>query len=203
MPKRIVATLAIIILVALAFGAGVLAQRQYQLAPIRAAEEFARSKLVWDSFTGLDDPIPPAPRWEAWLYPDAKSKGSIQGSSTRLMGKLVRPAGSYAVFVTANKFEDVAHFYAEQSNFEDVDNVAKSKLAVSSHGNFKGESNHLLDDFVDATDPQKSRPVRVKCMLRRCSSYDLTVFISRAEGENHTHILLLYDPKTETADNQK
>jgi hypothetical protein len=192
MRKKSVIAIAAFVVVAFAFGAGILMQRQYQVATIRAAEEFGRN------FAGLNDSVPPSPRWEEWHYPRAESKGSIQGSSARVNGKLVRPAGRYAIFVTADAFEDVARFYAEKAGFEQPDDVAKSHLAVSSHGTLQGESNHLLDDFSDVTDPQKLRPVRVKCLIRRCPSYDLTVVITRADDENYTHLGLFYDPHTES-----
>jgi len=181
-----------VVIVAVSFCAGLLVQRQYQLASINAAEEIFRD------ITGLDDPVPPAPLWEDWMYPDAESKGSVTGSELRIKGKLIRPAGRYAVFVTPDDFETVAGFYADKTGFENVDDAASSRSAVSSSGTLQGESNHLLDDFEDAVQPQKSRPVRVKCLIRRCPSYDMNVLINRADGENHTHILLLYDPKTET-----
>ncbi len=192
MRKRIVAAVCIIVVVALAFGAGVLVQRQYQLAPIRAAEAFARD------FVGLDDAVPPAPRWEEWHYPNAESRGNIRGLSARVMEELVRPAGRYAVFVTTDEFEEVARFYAEKAQFDEPDSLATSRSAVFSQGTVQGESNYLLDDFADVTDPEQSRPVRAKCLARRCPSYDLTVFITRADDESDTHIMLLYDPKTET-----
>jgi hypothetical protein len=194
MRKRIVIAISAFVVVALAFGAGLLVQRHYQVASIRVAEEFGRN------LAGLDDPVPHAPRWDAWRYPGAESKGSIQGSSVRVNTKLVRPAGNYTVFVTADPFEDVARFYAEKARFEQPDDVAKSQSAVSSRGTIQGESNHLLDDFHDAADPEKLRPVRVKCLVRRSPSYDLTVIITRANDEKHTHVALFYDPHTESED---
>lgn len=194
MRKRIVIAISAFVVVALAFGAGLLAQRQYQIATIRAAEDFGRN------LAGLNDPVPQAPHWEAWRYPSAESKGSIQGSSVRVNTKLVRPAGHYTVFVTADPFEDVARFYAEKACFEQPDDVAKSHSAVSSHGSLQGESNHLLDDFHDAADPEKLRPVRVKYLIRRSPSYDLTVIITRADDEKYTHVALFYDPHTASED---
>jgi hypothetical protein len=191
MRKRAVIAIAAFVVVALAFGAGLLVQRKYQIATIRTAEEFGRN------LAGLNDPVPPAPRWEAWGYPSAESKGSIQGSSVRVNAKLVRPAGRYAIFVTADPFEAVARFYAEKAGFEQPDDVAKSHSAVSTRGTLQGESNHLLDDFHDPANPQEFRPVRVKCLIRRCPSYDLTVLITRANEEKYTHIAVSYDPHTE------
>lgn len=180
--------------VAIAFGAGLYVQREFQLAKIRTAESFARDLV------GLNDPVPPPPRWEEWGYPGADIMGSIQASSVRVSGELVRPAGRYAVLVTPDPFESVARFYAEKAGFEAPDDIAKRNSAVSTEGNIQGESNHLLDDFHDSTDYQSLRPVRVKCLLRRSPSYDLTVVISRANEEKNTHIALFYDPRVELED---
>lgn len=192
MRKQISVILATIVVAALAFGVGVLVQRQYQIAPIRVALDFARD------ITGVDDAVPPAPPWDEWHYPKAKRLGYKQGMSLRLGEKLVRPAGHYTVLVTADDFEDVARFYAEKSRFDDPDAVAKSRSAMSSQGTLQGESNFVLDDS-DIAGPGEPRPVRGKCLIRRCPSYDLTVFLTRADDEAYTHIVLLYDPKTETS----
>jgi hypothetical protein len=195
MRNRVLIIVAAIAVAVLLFSAGILVQREFQLAQIRNIEIFARD------LAGLDEPVPPAPRWENWQYPHAKSLSHIQGSATRVMEELVRPAGHYAVCVTTDAFEDVARFYAEKAHFDEPDEVAQSRLATSSHGTLT-ESNHWMDDDTAAADAQQSRPVRSKCMIRRCPAYDLSVFITRADGEAPTHIVVLYDPKTETGDAQ-
>lgn len=192
MKKRIFFSLIALVLIAIGISIGIFLQREYQLAAIRAGENFGRS------LAGLDDPIPPAPAWEQWRYPRAKSRGEIDGASTRIKGQLVRPAGNYAILVTADDFETVARFYAEKFNFEEVEQAAKSKSAIAKHGNMQGEENYLLDDFEDVSEIPKTRTVRIKCLFRRCPAYDVTVFISRAENEKQTHLLLLYDPNVET-----
>ena len=53
----------------------------------------------------------------------------------------------------------------------------------------------LLDDNTTGDEPGKPRPLRVKCLLHRSPSYDLTVVLTRGETEDQTHILLAYDPK--------
>lgn len=192
MRKRVLAIVAVIVVIALAFVAGILAQRERQLAQIRAAEKFARD------LTGLDDPVPAAPHWDEWRYPNAESAGTIQGAALRIMGELVRPAGRYAVLVTNDDVETVARHYAEKMQFDKPDDMAASRLATFSQGTLQGESNHLLDDSSDSADHDRPRPVRVKCLIRRCPAYDLTVFITRADDEPRTHVLLTYDPKVET-----
>jgi hypothetical protein len=194
MRKAVLVTVAGITIVAIAFGVGILVQREYQLVPLRAAEKFARD------LTGLDNPVQAPPSWSDWHYPDAECKGSIEGASLQVMGELVRPPGRYAVFVTRVEFNDVARFYAEKTQFNNPDYVATSHSAVSSQGTLQGESNHLLDDARDAEQPGIKRPVRVKCLVRRCPSHDLTVLISRGDAEENTHIVVLYDPKTVTGD---
>lgn len=191
--NRVMVAVAGLVVVAVAFGAGVLVQREYQLAPVRLAEDLARD------LAGTDEPVAPAPRWEKWHYPGARSKGSIKGSSLRVMGQLVKAAGRYAVFVTTDDFDTVARWYAEQAGFERAGDVAKSRTGVSSFGRFpEGQEGFLLDDSSDPTGPNAARSVLTKCLMRRSRSYDLTVVLTRGDGEEHTHILLLYDPRTES-----
>ena len=108
MRKRLLLTVAILVVVALAFGAGVLVQQRHQLARVGAIKIFARD------FVGLDDPVPPSPPWDEWLYPKADAIGSSQGQDLTTGGQLAQPAGRYAVLVTPDAFEDVARFYAEE-----------------------------------------------------------------------------------------
>jgi hypothetical protein len=35
----------------------------------------------------------------------------------------------------------------------------------------------------------------VQCLRQTCASYSMIVFITRADKETHTHVVLLYDPK--------
>jgi hypothetical protein len=191
MSNRTLSILAVVALVAGAFGGGVLIQRHIQLSRIRAGEAFARD------LAGLNDPVSPSPPWSEWHYPKAKVKGTAESAAVRVSGKLVRPGGHYAVLVTADDFETVARFYAGKLKFADSEGIVKSQLAFSSEGNIQGESSHVLDDYRDVGETQKARPVRTKCLVRRSPSYDLTVFLTRAETETETHILLLYDPSTE------
>ena len=196
MRKQILFTGIIVAAAALVFGAGILAQRQYQLARIHAGEEMARD------LAGLNDPVPLAPPWREWQYPRARILGTRTGVSVRISEELVRPAGHYAVLVTPDGFEQVARFYAAIAHFENPDEVASSRAAMSSRESLHGESNHWLDDCSAAGDPSQLRPLLAKCLVRRCPSYDLTIFITRADGEPQTHITLLYDPKAETRGGQ-
>jgi hypothetical protein len=192
MGKRAILIVGLIVLAAGAFGAGVLVQRQIQNARIRAGVEFARD------LAGVNDPVPSAPKWEDWLYPKAKVKGSAMSAAVRVSQDLVHPGGRYAVLVTKDDFVTVARFYAERLKFDDPAAIAKSELAFSSQGNVQGVSIHVLDDYRDVEETQKPRPVRTKCLVHRSPSYDLSVFINRAESESETHIVLLYNSKAET-----
>lgn len=189
MRKRLLIAAGVTALFAGGIGIGILVQREMQLARIRAGENFARE------LAGLNDPIPAAPDREEWLYPRAKVKGQLESAAVRISGELVRPAGHYAVLVTGDDFETVARHYSDKLKFSDPEAIAKSQLAFSSEGNVQGESVHLLDDQRGEGDPQSARALRTKCLVRRCPSYDLTVLLTRAEGERETHIIVLYDPK--------
>ncbi len=192
MSKRMVIGVAGFVAVG-AFVMGLVVQRQVQVLTLRAAGQVARD------FAGLDDPIPPAPAWEEWGYPGAATRSSRQSLAVRVEGRLVRPGGRYAVLVTPDDFEKVAEHYAVKAGFEHAPAVAASRSGASNSDSLQGESTVLLDDFVDARGLEPARPVRVKALLRRSPSYDLTVVLTRAAEESATHILVLYDPRTEPA----
>lgn len=189
MVQRRLITIGIALLVAGAFALGLLVQRQIQLARIRAGENFARD------LAGLNRPVPPAPPGKDWYYPGAKVSGTAESAAVTVSRELVHPGGHFVVLVTSDDFETVAKYYTSRMQFTDPDAIAKSQLAFSSEGNVQGESSHVLDDFRDPSETQTQRSIRTKCLLRRSPSYNLTVFLSRAENEPQTHIILLYDPK--------
>lgn len=189
MRRRILVLIAAGVLLLGAFGLGLLAHRQYQLARIRAGENFARD------LAGLNDPLPSSPSWEEWQYPKARVMGSAASAAVSVSGKPVHAGGHYAVLVTPDDFETVALFYASRMKFAEAAAMARSRSAVSSEGNIQGESSVVLDDSREAQANVNAEDVRTKCLAYRSPSYDVTVFLSRGAGDSHTHIMLLYNPK--------
>ena len=91
---------------------------------------------------------------------------------------------------TADDYKKVADHYGTKLGFE----------AASNLGQFNGTSTEAGFQlaFTDGQEPgpaSKARPVRVLCLRQTCGSYSVVVFITRAEEEAHTHVILLYDPK--------
>ena len=37
----------------------------------------------------------------------------------------------------------------------------------------------------------------MQCLVYTCRSYNVTIFVSRADDEQHTHVLLVYHPNTD------
>lgn len=176
---------------AVGFAAGLYAQRRYQIAQIHAAADFARE------MAGLKDAIPAPPPKDDWLYPRAKIRGRIEGMALRISGELVRPGGTFLVFTTQDRFDDVARFYAGKAGFEDPDAVATSRMAFSHSGSLQGVATLVLDDAEVPDAPGRPRPVRSKTLIRRSPSYDVTVVLTQAEGEEHVHGTLLLEPRVE------
>ena len=173
------------------FVGGLYAQRKYTFARIHAAEDFARE------MAGLYDAIPAPPPSDEWLYPGGKIRNRIEGMAVRISGELVRPAGTFLVFTTRDAFDDVARFYATKAGFEDPDAVATSRTAFTHSGSLQGVSTLLLDDGEVPDDPGRARSVRSKTLIRRSPSYNVTVVLTQAEGEDHVHGTLLFEPRVE------
>jgi hypothetical protein len=184
-------TLLLLPAVTVGFAAGLYAQRRYQIAQIHAAGDFARE------MAGLKDAIPAPPPKDDWLYPGAKVRGRIEGMALRISGELVRPAGTFLVFTTKDSFDDVARFYAGKAGFEDPDAVAASRKAFSHSGSLQGVATLVLDDAEMPDEPGGPRPVRSKTLIRRSPSYDVTVVLTQADGEEHLHGTLLFEPRVE------
>jgi hypothetical protein len=190
MRKRLLIGICLLALFAAGVGLGMFVQYRLQIA---VAEATARQVLdLARGFAGEGDPGPPAPALEDWHYPGAIEQGSIKGTSLEINGQIVKPAPIYVLWGTPDDYDKVVAFYAEKGGFKQIG-------GQGFEGNTRGESNVVLsDDWNPERNPDgsgKSRPIRALCLRRRCGSYDLAIFITRAQGEGHTHIVLLYERK--------
>lgn len=174
-------------------GIGILVQREMQIAGIDATEELARD------LTGLNAPPLPAPAWQHWTYPGADAKTSGKGGGIRIGGEIVMPTDHHGVWTTGDSFEDVIRHYATLLEFEDPEKYVErdagfgggiSRRVSSEYG--PATNAHFRDNGRDSA--IDSRPVRVECLTRRCRSYSVADFISRADDEELTHVIVLYSP---------
>ncbi len=128
--------------------------------------------------------VPPPPPAEHWTYPGSK--------------ELMR-SGSHndflSVLTTADDLDAVAHFYHRQI----------TRANGMPEGNFNPQGTGLSNTgwgwgsycyATDAGPPDKAaRKGRVAAFEVRSHGYDLDVFLSRAEGEGHTHVVVTYHAK--------
>lgn len=93
--------------------------------------------------------------------------------------------------------------YAKQLNFEDPDRYVQRRASAGEgdlgrHSNDRPDSrHHIRDNRKQDAAGIHLRPVRVEPFLRRCRLYSMTVFVSRADAENETHIVAVCEPWTQ------
>jgi hypothetical protein len=135
----------------------------------------------------------PAPPLEHWRYPGAVDQGSGQGPSLAINGKTVAPAPEYLVMATADDYEKVAAHYGTKLGFAGAGHIGISGMTnkTSTESGFQ----LALADGKDPGPGSEPRPVRVLCLRQTCASYSAVAFITRAENEAHTHVILLFDRK--------
>jgi len=184
--RRLLIGVGLLALFAAGVGLGMFVQSRLQPA---LAEAVARRYLdLARSLGGESQPGLPAPPLADWRYPGAHEYGTTTGTSLEINGQIIKPPPSYVRSTTPDDYDKVVAFYAEKGGFHHTSGSAFE-------GNTQGESNVVLSDDWNPERSDKSRAIRALCLRRRCGSYDLTVFITRAHGEGHTHIVLLYEPK--------
>lgn len=198
--RRLVMGAGVLALFAAGVGLGMFVQHRLQVGVASAGAEIATRPFLQlaKDFAGEGGPSGPAPPLEHWRYPGATEDSRGRGPSLGINGQTVRPAQEYLVLATADDYKKVAAHYATKLGFGATD-FAGSDFPTSSY-NSSGMSTEggSLFAFLDGTDPgppSKARPVRVLCLRQTCGSYSVVVFITRAEKEAHTHVVLLYDPK--------
>jgi len=189
--RRFLIGVGVVALFCAGLGSGMFVQHRYQIGVAAAAAQplldFTRGLSTEGGESG------PAPPLEHWRYPGAIDHGSGRGSSLAINGKVVTPAPEYLVLATADDYEQVAAHYGTKLGF-----VAAGDFGISGMTNKTSTESGFQLALADGKDPgpgSEARPVRVLCLRQTCASYTAVAFITRAENEAHTHVILLYDPK--------
>lgn len=117
------------------------------------------------------------PRFEDWKYPKAKELSSGQGAG-----------GSHAVLTTTDDLDKVIAFYEKKTGQTlKVDQPGGQSISGGA-----GEARLFQDDSIQPGIKSEPRPVVVRILVQRATSYDLTLVISKAKGEDYTHIAMTY-----------
>jgi hypothetical protein len=127
--------------------------------------------------------VPAAPPSDYWTYPGSAS-GMSSGSGENLL----------ATSTTPDDFKEVARFYHEQigATLGAGGNFEMEGSGLASTGTGRGTYTYVVDSLRK---DGRARGVRVATFDVRSPSYDLSVFVSRAEGEPDTHIVVTYHAK--------
>jgi hypothetical protein len=171
------------------FGRGI-SDRSVNPKPGEAAPE-----RIGDNSVG-SKPREAASDWREWKYPgsaehDSSTWGGGQAGNARL------PGHYGMVMTTQDDYEKVLQFYADKTG---VGAIAGSEGGGGMKFSTGGNTSSMEDWFVlnDSQSPggaNQSRPVKAKGFAKRTLLYDLTMFVTRADNEKHTHVVLAYYPR--------
>jgi hypothetical protein len=179
-------------MVAAGVGLGMFVQYRLQIGVAEAGAEAANRSFLplAKVFSSEGGPSGLAPPLEHWGYPGATEQNRGRGPSLVMNGQTVKPAPEYLVLATADDYTKVVDHYGSKLGFGGASDLRQFNRTSTEAG--------FQLAFTDGQDPgaaSKDRPVRALCLRQTCSSYSVAVFITRAENEAHTHVILLYDPK--------
>jgi hypothetical protein len=123
----------------------------------------------------------PTPAFQALLYPRHEEGGAGQSGA----------GYGHACYATADDLETVVAFYERATG---------EKLTPDEPGQCEARPGWFFcDDSVGpprrGASERPRRPVAVRLLVKHAEAYDLTLVISRAAGEGHTHIVLDYFDK--------
>jgi hypothetical protein len=131
--------------------------------------------------------------WQDWKYPGCSVHDSSQGGGGNIGSASVSP--HYCMIMTTqDDYETVLKFYADKTG------ISLAGTGAGSRGTFDSktgslESWYVLNDNLPPEGPNRSRPVKAKMFGKSTAAYDLTMLVSRATDEKHTHIFLAYYPR--------
>ena len=95
------------------------------------------------------------------------------------------------MLATTDALDKVEAFYEKKTG----EKLKPDQAGGRGIGGGAGEAHVFQDDSVQPGAKSEPRPVVVRILVNRTKGHDLTLVISRAKGEDHTHIALTYFPK--------
>jgi hypothetical protein len=120
---------------------------------------------------------------EDWHYPGASSTSTSGAGVGSPFGPPLMTRGSMQT--TPDSFEQVLQHYALKMNVS---------TATSGSGS-RASGNESVTYQSDSRGPRGPRPVKSQAFARRERGGSVVVFITRADGEEHTHVLLYWLPR--------
>lgn len=173
MRRKILVGLAALVLLALGVAAG------YALALVRHPGRLVTIKL--------NNPGDPGVRPEHWQFPEAQRVKWTEGGNIATLGQaLPGPAGG--LFVTPASFDDVLKFYSERFG---PDGTRVDFQGAGTNIDFAAVHCLHVDDS-NKPEGKGARTVRLQTFSRKTVDYRVVVVVSRAEGDAHTHIVLVH-----------
>jgi hypothetical protein len=127
--------------------------------------------------------VPAAPPSDYWTYPGSERRMSSGAGEDLLVTS-----------TTPDDFKPVASFYHQQisSTLGIGGSFEMEGSGLASSGTGRGTYSYVVDS---QRKDGGARKVRVATFEVRSPSYDLNVFVNRAEGEPDTHIVVTYHAK--------
>ena len=168
MDKRVVFGLVAVLLLAAGFGAGWLVRGPSQLTP--AGQQSDVQNARWQP--GKEDEA------DFWRYPKGDSASSAQGGPQHI-----------AAFTTSDDLATVAAWYGERLGTRIPVGVVGS---IGSGGGPDVFQAACDDSFQPGPDRRSARPVRVGFGARYSPASAVSVSLSRADGEERTHIIVSF-----------
>jgi hypothetical protein len=133
------------------------------------------------------------PDWKEWKYPGCAEHDFTKVGGGQSAG-VKTPMHYDLVMTTKDDLEKVLGFYVEKTGISLLSSHTGEGAGGKNDDVWFVTSDSRSPSEVDQT-ATKDRPVRTKMFGKRTATYDLTMFVSRANDEKHTHIILSYDLK--------
>jgi hypothetical protein len=118
--------------------------------------------------------------YNAWKYPGAKERASGGIGNCE-----------HALLTTNDDLDQVVAYYEKKTGQK----LSPDAPGGSGGGSGPNDDLHVFHDDSVQPDGTTARPVVVRVFTQRAKRYDVTLVISRAKGEEHTHVSLTYTQK--------
>jgi hypothetical protein len=133
------------------------------------------------------------PGEEVWTYPGAVRSSELRGIREEIAGVLFHLSGYASAWTTADDYDKVAKHYVDLLRIKSVDlSKFPHTQSVAAESSPDGSATvGVLRVSGSADNPAGKMHV----LFRRTPGYEVSVVISRPDGEKQTRIAILYDVK--------
>lgn len=142
-----------------------------------------------------------APTFEEWAFPNSKLLSRVSSGGVKSDRGVEIHNPQVGLWSTSEPIENVLEYFVERLQFKKVGDVEERIAKMKASGYLElGGANASSQIFIrDNSRPESGgieqplRSVRLECLVQRTRTYHMNIVVSKADDEEASHIIMIYD----------